>query len=71
MAIPILTKNVDELVPVVLARAACEKRTAEATADEGQDFTPVATILLEGIGKVREGLISRPDAGICTLTRHS
>lgn len=58
LSVSILTKNVEELVPVVLARAGFERRRLEAASEGGQEeaFDRVMAVLMEGIGKVREGL---------------
>ncbi|PSR71958.1 hypothetical protein PHLCEN_2v12168 [Hermanssonia centrifuga] len=53
IAIPVLNQNVEELVPVVLARAGWERRRAEKGKTE-EAYTVIVQILMDGIEKVRK-----------------
>ena len=64
MSISAITKNVEELVPVVLARAGYEKRRIETAGSDQQEYSPVLSVLMEGIKKVRQGETLRVE--ICT-----
>ena len=55
LSVPIVTNNVDEVVPVVLARAAWEKRLATGGDNEEEtDLNQAASVILDGIGRVRQ-----------------
>ncbi|THG99405.1 hypothetical protein EW026_g2934 [Hermanssonia centrifuga] len=53
IAISVLNQNVEELVPVVLARAGWERRRAEKGKTE-EPYTVIVQILMDGIEKVRK-----------------
>ena len=57
MSISPLTADVEQLVPVILARASYEKRriAGDGEDDDARDYTPAVTVALEGITKIRQG----------------
>ena len=75
MSVSALTKSVEELVPIALARAGWEKRRVEAETggeeaeEQGRDFTPVMTVVLEAIAKVRKGELDQLSMRRISLSR--